>query len=69
MPAHLKFVISIATLLLSAGMFWYDTVSGTPGAARWVVLVLGPMAVFAIWVFPEAQAKAIRKEAAQRRAV
>ena len=68
MPIHLKFLVSCAALLASAAMFWFDTQAGTPGASRWVALALGPAAVFGIWVFPEAQAKAIRKEASERRA-
>ena len=68
MPNHLKFIISAMALAAAAIMFWVDTRAGTPGAARWVALALGPLAVFSIWVFPEAKAKEIRKEAAERRA-
>ncbi|NKC16647.1 MAG: hypothetical protein GKR94_31965 [Gammaproteobacteria bacterium] len=66
MPTHLKILVSICALLASAGMFWFDPI--TDGAARWVALALGPFAVFAIWVFPEAKGGEIRKEAARRRA-
>ena len=38
------------------------------GSPRWVALAIGPFAVFAIWVFPEAKAGEVRKEAAKRRA-
>ena len=62
MPTHLKLVVSALAVLAAAAMFWYDTATGTPGAARWVALALGPVAVFAIWVFPEAKAKEIRKD-------
>ena len=68
MPNHLKFIISGLALGAALIMFFVDTQSGTGGASRWVALFLGVFAVFAIWVFPEAQAKEIRKEAAQRRA-
>ena len=54
-------------LVAAALVFWFDTRAGTGGASRWVALALGPVAVFAIWIFPEAKAKEIRKEAAQRR--
>lgn len=67
MPTHLKIIISVIALLVATGMFYYDTQAGTPGASRWVALFLGPFVVFAIWVFPEAQAKDIRREAAKRR--
>ena len=67
MPTHLKLIVSAMALIAAALMFWYDTSSGSPGMARWVALALGPFAVFAIFVFPEAKAKEIRKEAAQRR--
>ncbi len=68
MPSHLKLIISALALVAAVAMFWLDSRSGMPGASRWVALALGPLAVFSIWVFPEAAAKEIRKEAAQRRA-
>jgi hypothetical protein len=67
MPSHLKAIISALALAAAVLMFWLDSRWGTPGASRWVALALGPLAVFAIWVFPEAAAREIRKEAAQRR--
>jgi hypothetical protein len=67
MPKHLKIIISIIAIAAGALMFWLDTRAGAGGAARWVALALGPFATFAIWVFPEASAKEIRKEAAERR--
>ena len=69
MPIYLKVIVSTLALAAATAMFWYDTRAGVTGAARWVALALGPIAVFAIWVFPEAQAKAIRKDAAARRGV
>ena len=68
MPTHLKLIISAAALIVAGIMFWLDTRAGTPGASRWVALALGPVAVFSIWIFPEAKAKEIRREAAERRA-
>jgi len=68
MPNHIKLILSILALAAGAGMFWFDTGAGANGAARWVALALGPVAVFAIWVFPEAKAGEVRKEAAARRA-
>ncbi len=67
MPNHLKLLISALALIVSLAMYFYDVSIGTPGAARWVALLLGPFVVFAIWVFPEAKSKAIRKEVAKRR--
>ena len=68
MPTPIKIFVSLLALCAAAGMFYYDTVSGTEGFVRWIPLFLGPFAVFSIWVFPEAKAKEIRKEAARRRA-
>ena len=65
MPNHLKLIISLIALAVSAAVFFHDGEAG--GAARWVALALGPLAVFAIWIFPEAKAREIRKEAAERR--
>ena len=67
MPNHLKLIVSILALAAAAAAFWLDTRAGAGGAARWVALALGPVAVFAIWVFPEAKAREIRREAADRR--
>ena len=66
MPNHLKFIISTIAVIIGVVMFWLDTRAGVGGAARWVALALGPFAVFAIWIFPEAKAREIRKEAAER---
>ncbi len=67
MPNHLKFIISAIALIAACIMFYVDTEAGIQGASRWVALFLGVFAVFAIWIFPEAKAKEIRKEAARRR--
>ena len=67
MPVHLKIIVSAVALVAAVAMYWYDASAGTPGASRWVALALGPFAVFAIWIFPEAKAREIRKEAAERR--
>ena len=67
MPTYLKLIVSTIAFAAGALMFWFDTQAGTGGAARWVALFLGAFAVFAIWVFPEAKAKEIRKEAAAKR--
>ena len=62
MPNHLKFIISGLALGVTLALFFYDTYAGFQGAARWVALFLGPFVIFAIWVFPEPQTKAVRKE-------
>ena len=66
MPNHMKFIISAIAVIVGITMFWLDTRAGADGAARWIALALGPFAVFAIWIFPEAQAREIRKAAAER---
>jgi len=66
MPNHLKFIISAIAVIAGVAMFWLDTRAGAGGAARWIALALGPFAVFAIWIFPEAKAGEIRKAAAER---
>ena len=66
MPNHLKFIISAIAVIVTVAIFWLDTRAGAGGAARWIALALGPFAVFAIWIFPEAKAREIRKAAAER---
>lgn len=66
MPNHLKVVISLIVLAVAALLFFFDTRAGM-GASRWVAVVLAPLMVGAIWLFPEAKAREIRKEAAARR--
>ena len=64
MPNHYKALVSVLAIALCTAVFYFDT---TSGIARWVTLALGPMMAGAIWVLPEAKAKEIRKEAADRR--
>jgi hypothetical protein len=66
MPNHLKLIISAIAVIAGVAIFWLDTRAGAGGAARWIALALGPFAVFAIWIFPEANAREIRKAAAER---
>ena len=66
MPNHLKFIISAIAVIAGITIFWLDTRAGAGGSARWVALALGPFAVFAIWIFPEAKAREIRKAALER---
>ena len=66
MPNHLKVIISVAALVVTGLLFYFDTLAGA-GASRWVALALGPMMVFAIWIFPEAKLRQVRADAAQRR--
>ena len=66
MPPLLKTALSIAVIVLCLALFFYDLRHGA-GMEKWVVLCLGPLMVFGIWIFPETNARAIRKEAAKRR--
>ena len=67
MPVPYKILISVLALIVAAVMFYFDTRAGHTGLVRWVALVLGPLAVLGIWIFPEAKAREIRREAAKRR--
>lgn len=67
MPAALKALLSAAALLVCLALFFHDLSHGA-GAEKWVALLLGPLMVFGIWVFPETDARNIRKQAAQKRA-
>ena len=64
MPTHYKALVSVLAIAVCTAVFYFDTSSGI---ARWVTLALGPMMAGAIWVLPEAKAKEIRKEVADRR--
>lgn len=66
MPARYKLLVSALVLIVGFVVFWVDSHAGG-GAARWVALLLGPFMVAAIWLFPEAKSKEIRREAARRR--
>ena len=66
MPFRLKLILSITVLLMCISLFIYDYVNDG-GIEKWVALLLGPIMVFGIWVFPEAKAGQIRKEAAKKR--
>ena len=64
MPNHYKILVSVLAIAVCTAVFWFDTSSGV---TRWVTLALGPMMACAIWVLPEAKAKEIRREVANRR--
>ena len=66
MPAQYKILISVLALIITTTIFILDSRSGG-GASRWVALLLGPLMVAAIWIFPEPKSKDIRSEAAKRR--
>ena len=66
MPNHLKAVISVLALIVTSMVFYLDSQAGA-GASRWVALVLGPLMVFSIWIFPEAKLRELRADGAQRR--
>lgn len=66
MPNHLKLILSIIVLAVTGTMFYIDLQAGG-GFAKWVALLLGPLMVFSLWIFPEAKAKDIRKESAGKR--
>lgn len=67
MPVPYKILISVLALIVSIAMFYFDTRAGHDGLARWIALILGPLAVLGIWIFPEARAREIRREAAKQR--
>ena len=56
MPVPYKILVSILALAVTAGVFYFDTQAGA-GGERWVALLLGPLMIFGIWVFPEAKQK------------
>lgn len=64
MPTPYKILISVLALIVATLVFY---LSDEENVSRWVALALGPFMVFSIWVFPEAKAKEIRREAAKRR--
>ena len=64
MPNHYKVLVSVLAIAVCTAVFWFDTENGI---TRWVTLALGPMMAGAIWVLPEAKAKEIRREVADRR--
>ena len=66
MPAQYKLLVSVLALIACGVLFYIDSHMGA-GAERWVVALLGPLMVFAIWIFPEAKSREIRREAAKRR--
>ncbi len=68
MPTLLKAALSVAALLVSLALFFYD-IRHDAGVEKWIVLCLGPLMVLGIWIFPETKAREIRREAAKKRSV
>lgn len=60
MPSNIKIVISVVALLVSCAMFLVDHYylsDSVNSLSKWIALLLGPLMVGAIWVFPEASKK------------
>jgi hypothetical protein len=66
MPFHFKVLLSVLIVLVCCTLFYYDHTHGG-GIEKWVALALGPIMVFGIWVFPEANSKQIRSDINQKR--
>jgi len=64
MPIPYKILISVLSLVATIAYFVASGDEGGPD--RWVALALGPLMVAAIWIFPEANAREIRREAGKR---
>ena len=52
MPHHIKILLSLACLLTAAGGYLFMVHLGQTGPS-YAVALLGVVAVFAMWVFPE----------------
>jgi uncharacterized protein YqgC (DUF456 family) len=52
MPNHLKFLLSIAVVLVGAAVYHFE---GSRGAdtVQWVVVGLACLMILAVWLFPE----------------
>jgi len=66
MPFHFKVLLSVLILIVSSSLFYYDHTHGG-GIEKWVALFLGPLMVFGIWIFPEANSKQIRSDVNDKR--
>ncbi|GJL80620.1 MAG: hypothetical protein DHS20C01_02540 [marine bacterium B5-7] len=53
MPAHIKFIVSVLTLLVGAGFFYFERLYADPKVAL-VGAALSIGMVLAMWIFPEA---------------
>ena len=66
MPVQYKLLVSALIILVGVAVFYFDSQTGR-GFERWLALILGLAMAASIWIFPEAKAREIRKEAAKRR--
>ena len=64
MPKQYKILVSVLAIAPCTAVYFLDTATGIE---RWVTLALGPIMAGAIWILPEAKAKEIRREVANRR--
>ncbi len=67
MPPHLKAILSIVVAVVCVALFYYDHQQAA-GAVKWVELLLAPLMIIGVWIFPEPSSRDIRKEAAKKRA-
>lgn len=56
MPNRIKATISIATLIVGAGVYSFERQAGND-AVSWIVAGLAGFMVLAMWIFPEASVK------------
>ncbi|MCB1740595.1 MAG: hypothetical protein KDK91_09510 [Gammaproteobacteria bacterium] len=66
MPNNVKLVVSALVIVAGGALFLVDSAAGA-GAWRYLSLVLVPLMIGAMWIFPEANAKGIRKQSAAMR--
>jgi hypothetical protein len=52
MPNHLKFLLSIAVVLVAAAVFYFEGGRGAD-TVQWVVVGLACLMIVAVWLFPE----------------
>ena len=56
MPNHIKAILSVLVLIITTTLFYVDHQAGA-GFEKWVALLLGPLMVGSIWLFPGTKAR------------
>jgi len=57
MPTKVKAVISLLVAAVAAGLFFYQRDLGLE-ANKWIAVALAAFMILALWLFPEAKARA-----------
>lgn len=56
MPTSIKFIITLLVIVVSIGSHYFQAALDEP-VNQWLVLAIGAVMIFALWLFPETKSR------------